>query len=34
MGVVSRVGLVLGAGGAVGGAFHAAVLAALADELG
>lgn len=30
----TRIGLVLGAGGATGGAFHAGVLAALADELG
>src|SRR5258708_5386455 len=29
-----RIGLVLGAGGAVGGAFHAGVLSTLADELG
>lgn len=29
-----RVGLVLGAGGATGGAFHAAVLSVLAEELG
>lgn len=30
----ARIGLVLGAGGATGGAFHAGVLAALADVLG
>ncbi|MEA2565373.1 MAG: hypothetical protein QOD49_550 [Actinomycetota bacterium] len=31
---MTRIALVLGAGGAVGGAFHAAVLATLADQLG
>ena len=31
---MTRIGLVLGAGGAVGHAFHAGVLAALADETG
>ncbi len=31
---MSRVGIVLGAGGAVGHAFHAGVLAALSDEIG
>ena len=30
----ARIGLVLGAGGAVGGAFHAAVLDALAEDTG
>ncbi len=29
--MTARIGLVLGAGGATGGAFHAGVLAALAD---
>lgn len=31
---MARIGLVLGAGGIVGGAFHAGVLAALAEEVG
>jgi NTE family protein len=34
IGAVTRVGLVLGAGGVVGHAFHAGVLGALADETG